>query len=157
MTLFVILILHVVRPNSAFSNVPSRSFSHFGVNDARRLRPPTSRSFTVFKSSTYLAAAADDSDESLQINQTATNSTGSEEGVDDDNSVDKTKKGVFGKIFGGRKKFNKASLAKLGGSVLLSYGFVSNVFGITCVNCAWYIASKKVRRISARVAKCVSW
>ena len=52
------------------------------------------------------------------------------------------KKGLFARFRG--KKFDKASLAKLGGSVLLSYGFVSNVSGITCVSCAWYIASKKV-------------
>lgn len=55
------------------------------------------------------------------------------------------KKGFWSKIFG-VQKMDKATLASLGTSVILSYGFVSNAFGCTAVSCAWYIASRRVRQ-----------
>lgn len=47
------------------------------------------------------------------------------------------------KSFGG-EKFSRKFLAKLGTSVLLSYGFVSNIFAITCVSIAWFLSCRRV-------------
>ena len=130
------LAVTVLRPCSAFSNVPDRCKSHFGVK-ARPFLPPV-----PFKTRTRLASTFGSDDEPLETDISRTNSTRSVEMVTDDSVDEAKKKGFLGRYRG--QKLTRASLAKLGGSVLLSYGFVSNVFGITCVSCAWYIASRKV-------------
>lgn len=142
MAAFYLVLLSMLYQSNAFSSVSSRAASQFGMDTRPRFAPPPSRSHSF---STLHFAVSDDKDESMTTNQTLTNSTNSEK-ITESSIDNENKKGFFGKVFGrGGTKFNKASLAKLGGSVLLSYGFVSNVFSITCVSCAWYIASRKVR------------
>jgi hypothetical protein len=145
----VLLLLHILHPSSAFSNSPSHLVSNFQVSTSHP-RFPQSFHTSSFVKTRYrlLSAEANDNDETpLETSDATTNSTttSTDELVENNNTTET--KGPFGKLkarLGGGTKFDKASLAKLGGSVLLSYGFVSNIFGITCVSCAWYIASKKV-------------
>lgn len=148
LTTLIVLFLHAIGYCSAFSGVPCRSLQ-YGVKRAgpshRFVKQPTFAQHTVF-TTLPLSAATSDNREPLETNQTvSSNFTTSDTLTAEGNSIgtSETKKGLFARFRG--EKFDKASLAKLGGSVLLSYGFVSNVFGITCVSCAWYIASKKVR------------
>lgn len=49
------------------------------------------------------------------------------------------------------KGFSKASIAKLGGYALLSYGFVSNVSYITCIIISWVIHGR-VNKLSPLAA-----
>jgi hypothetical protein len=146
LTTLIVLFLHAIGYCTAFSGVPCRSLQ-YGVKRAgpshRFVKQPTFAQHTVF-TTLPLSAATSDNREPLQTNQTvSSNFTTSDTLTAEGNSIgtSETKKGLFARFRG--EKFDKASLAKLGGSVLLSYGFVSNVFGITCVSCAWYIASKK--------------
>lgn len=158
LALLALLLSYVLAPCDAFSTVSCRPGSCFevNVNSAARRRLIQSTLAPVnanaLLTSTYLTAT-NDNNEPLERNQTVINTTitTSEEVhvVKDDTSVEgEPKKGLFARFRG--KKFDRTSLAKLGGSVLLSYGFVSNVFGITCVSCAWYIASRKVSGVSRR-------
>ena len=52
----------------------------------------------------------------------------------------------FGLLKKERPKLNKATIAKMGTSVVLSYSFVSNIFAISSMSIAWYIFSRKVSR-----------
>jgi len=47
------------------------------------------------------------------------------------------------KSFFGKAKMEKAQLAALGTSALLSYGFVSNISYVSCVICAWVVFGKQ--------------
>lgn len=57
-----------------------------------------------------------------------------------DSALSKLRKRLFG---GDRMKFDKATMAKLGVSMVLSYGFVSNVSGCICVSICWFLFSKQ--------------
>jgi hypothetical protein len=128
--LFAIALLSIILGCSAFSNVvPYRSSSRVGTKNIAIARLSSLPQVT----STQLTVSFND-----ETNQIETK-TESEEGD--------TKQGFSAKLkrrFAG-KKFSRASLAKLGTSVLLSYGFVSNAFGVTCVSVAWFLSSQRVR------------
>jgi hypothetical protein len=94
-----------------------------------------------------LTESVDDHPEETNQSEAKSNDTEiiskSEEPVDDN-----TNQGFVAKLKRrfGDQKFNRASLAKLGTSVPLCYGLISNVFGITCVSIAWFLASRRVRK-----------
>lgn len=127
--LFATALLSIILGCSAFSNVPYRSSFRVETKNIAIARLSSLPQLT----STHLTESFND-----ETNQIETK-TESEEGDTEQGFAAKLKRRIAG------KKFSRASLAKLGTSVLLSYGFVSNAFGVTCVSVAWFLSSQRVR------------
>ena len=130
--LFAIALLSIILGCSTFSNGPYHSCSRVGMKNFSVARLSSLPQLTSTQSSVMSI-----NDETNHIETKTEKEKGD------------TKQGFVAKVQGqfGGKKFSRASLGKLGTSVFLSYGFVSNVFGVTCVSIAWFLASQRVRFI----------
>lgn len=68
------------------------------------------------------------------------NEDGSDTAPKTGNAFTRLRKRLFG---GEQMKLDKATMAKLGLSMVLSYGFVSNVSGCICMSVCWFVYSSK--------------
>lgn len=139
--LIALAFLSILLKCSAFSNVPFRSCSP--VETTKGIGQV---SFLPRQASTPARLTASADNDPDETNRIEAKSNETEIISKSEESVDDTTQGFVAKLklrFGDQK-FNRSSLAKLGTSVPLCYGLISNVFGITCVSVAWFLASQRV-------------